>query len=1168
MAFAGSPAFSVLGVVGVDGRQAEAALTSLTNSAEAMASAAEQMADTAEDAFRRFNDRARGARDTTISLRGAFEALASAVFVKTMESWSSSMFAATAKLQDFRRTLVGVTGSAGEAAKVLKEVSEYSDKTPLDTDKMKQAATSFASLKQPIVENLDLAAKLSFLFQVDLTNAAQSVAEANSGVVDSLQRLKEQFAFTADQAQRYGAVVVRGHIQVGRPGSETNDRLMAALRSYVADREKGLGGDLFGGDLGITGAFSNLRSGIFLLLSSLGDQVAPMVKKVSDGMRSMLDWVRALPGPIQSLIAHFSLLVAGIGALAGPLTVLFGFFRLFGLVQQFAGALATLAAGETAAAGATTLLTASFGPLMAAFAVGSVAIALYAASWEKVDKNVHEATKRLTEFHNESKGKLTAGGGKALTDPNLTVSDLSKSGLSTGEAVTIAREFARRAEKNSEGKYDDNRIQTAADELTAAKRRLDPYRNMAGNINEAGMTEQERGRYREAQAEVDAKQKAFDASRQHWLQPAATLTQFAAGNVLGDLKKAFQDLVDKASGKAPPREYHEISFEAERDAQQRSLNNPEMGRKRIEERLKSQVGEAEDSLRAERESQIRLRVRERGLDPAGEKALRESEEGKSILSGGRDDPEQWKAYIDLRKRYNDVRKEGLDVGQQERDNALEMATIERKDTYQQRIQAIEDERAAYSDAYRDRVISEEEFDSKIRDLSVRRAQEDQKQKDAQRDMNLDMAKLYGDDVKAAQIELDKKVRAWRQSGVDAVDVEKRKNAEILQARAEASVKEIQLEQKIADDKAAIRTRRASTQESVLQERRSRGEDVGEALRESRTAESEAQKSDVDARTARRRRALREQIKAETNPRKRREMEAELGNLDASAQAEKESIDQESGSRNRAEAREDVQRKREGEVGQQEVQVSRLGFRNEMLREKIERPGTNLDKVEKEMLSNLRQQYDLQVKILEEKERIAEEGKTEVEKQNLRNQLELDKLKLQGDSLQAARDVTAEIEKQNALNKQAQGQNSFTLGGSYSSYADIMAADKADSDSMRAKFFAKDKKDKKLASKLGFSLDARRNTTFVDANAAKAAGEEATAPPGARTGLEKTAARWAAINEAGKKADLKGRATLVVRVKTQDEQGNKVGDDVDAVVPLDKMVPQDTRNPLGGDGGSY
>ncbi len=1129
-----SAAFNVLGFVGVDDRQAIQALNAISNAATAMSVTATRTGDAAERAFRRFSQQSEDTRRTTISLRGAFEALATASFVRTMESFANSMFSATARMQSFQRTLVGVTGSAAEARKVLREVAAYADKTPIDTDQLKGAAVKFASLKQPIIENLDLAAKLSYLFGVDLPRAAQTVAEANGGVIDALRRLKVEFAFTADQAEKYGAVVSKGHIAIGRPGSETNDRLMKALRAFVADREKGLGGDLFGGDLGIGGAFSNLRSGVFMLLATLGNEVSPLVVTIAKGIRTMIDAFRELPSPILSLVAHFALLVAGIGALVPVFTAIFGFFRLFSLIHQTASALAMLAAAEGTAAGATTLLTASFGPLMAIFAVLTTAVALYQAQLETMDKKTMEASKHLTELHKAGKEATAGLNAAGKSETGSTLQDVLKSN-SSPESLMAERDKMKHFQAVRQEEYDKIR-----QEREVARSEMAGHGYFMTDAQfEEGASEYEK----QLKKEIEKYQAAAGKFSVAVFQKSMT-------NMVNGLKDIANG--SGANAKEDPREYHEILHEAEMDASKRGLNLPGSGRAFQARRLEAQVRESEESIKSERQAQINRTIRENGTITAAER--------KRIESGERDDPEQFKAYLDLRKKLIDVRKEGLEVGQKERDHAERMASIEKTDSYESRIRAIEEERKAYALAYSERTISEEQYDEKIRDLSIRRAEEDQKRLEAQREVDGQLAKLYGDDARAAELEMEKKVQAWRQSGIREVDIEKLKNAEILQATQDRAVKEIQLEQQIADEKAQIRSKRASTQESVLQERASRGEAVGGELRAARSAEGEAQKRDIDTRTRLQRKSLQAQLKAATDPLERRKIQAQLSNLDSAAQAEKEAIDQSVGSRNRSEERAEATKAGEASVGAEQIRSSQLGVKNELLKEKLA-AGGDPQQIGKAMLDNIHKQYELNKQILEDKEKLAEAGKTEAEKANLRNQLELDKLKLQEDSLKAARDVTAEIEKQNALKA---GKSGFTLGGHYSSYEDAMKADQADSDAMRAKYNAK--KDKSLAKKIGFDLDARQNTVFVDPAAARAAGAE-VATPGAQDGLAKTHERWNQINEAGKKADLKGRAHLQVTIQAKDPNGRPFDQSVhEAVIPLDKSIAQDLRNPLGGNGG--
>lgn len=1116
----GSQIFNLSGTIGVDSKAAESALDRFLGVVDGLAAAVEKMAAKSTKAFS-------DTRQSTISLTQAMEALAAAGAVKTMSSFTDKMLDAAKTMQGFTRALTGVTGSVKEAQKALKEVSDYSDRTPIDTDQLKEAAVRFASLKQPILENLDLAAKLSYLFKVDMPRASTTIAEANDGVIDTFRRLRVEFGFTSDQARKYGAIVTGGHLEVGTPGSEANKRLMKALRAFVADREKGLGGDLFAGSAsGITGALSNLRSGLFLTFAALGQTLTPTIASFAKVLRDLLDSIRNLPTPILSLVAHFGLLMAGIAPLVAIFTTLWGFMKMWGLVTQFATAIAGLGATIETTTVAATGLQFALGPMMAAFALASVGIALYQASLEKADKATLEAAAHIAELHKQTQSvgnRLMEKSG--VSETNASYNDISSAGFTSTE-LKASRDKMLTFQQAKQERLDDLESQIRAG--VAANIPASPE-----IIAERDLLKQEVGKYRLAAAKFGTA--VFVKS-------------------MKDLWTQVKDIANpKTVEKAPPREYHEIMKEAKRDQENRDLNLPGVNRGYMESRLKSQIKESERALMVERQNAIDRLQREQG-----EVTKQEREE---IMSGKRDDVEQWKAYLELRKRLTEVQKEGLDLGDKERKQAEKIADLQHKNTPEKRIALIMQEQKAYAEAYKNRVISEEDYDDKIRQLELEREKIIQNQIDNQRNVDIELAKLYGDDVTAAQKALDKKVQGWQEAGVREVDIEKLKNAEILKAQSDMAIRSIEIEQRIADERANIRTKNATTLENSLQERYSQGEDVGGQLRAARGAEAEAQKQDIDNKVKRTRSILKKQLAAENDPAKRRELQAQLENLEAKAKAEKDAIDQNVGSRNRADERAENKAVGESEIGKKKVRIGQLDFENQMLELRQQRGGEDESVLIKKRLENTRKQYELNRQILIDKEKLEEVGRTELEKQNLRNQLQIDLLKLQGDSLKTMEAITAEMEKQNKKDNK----DGFTLGGTYSSYADAMKADEADSAAMREKFY---KKKDKLATKLGFSEAARERTVFLpEVTAAGNMAAEASVP-GASGGLTKTHERWRQIQEAGKAAELKGRAKLVIQVESKDAAGNKVADTQEAIIPLEKSVPQDTRNPLGGVGGRH
>lgn len=1152
-------AFTILGTVAIDGKAAEQALVNLTKAAQSMASASEKMARSAESAFNRADVAARNTVTSVVSLNTALKGLATGAFAVQMQSFAQRMIGATAQTQDFRRALTAVTGSAAEAEKVLKKVFQYAKETPYEAANLTEIAVKFASMKQPIEENITLAAKLAYIFKKDLSNAGDIVAQANAGVIDSLTRLKEQFGFTIEEARKYGAVIAGGSIVVGNKGDEANNRLMKALRNFVADREKGLGGNVFGGPQGIAAAISNVGDTAFQALAALGEKIAPDVLALSDALQKMLEWVKQLPDPILTLVARlagFFAIVVPLAAALGPMSVVLGIFgkalgsSLLPLARLIGGLAGVTPASQAAGVAINGFTSATLGPAILAFAAISIGIELYIDHLRQLDKQTLESTKRLADFHKAAAGINPAlrESGKSIT--TATVQDIENLNLSPEQLRkqgSQMRDFAKQKQERMDQEDKD-------------------FRGLPMIAQGLG------------QKQHDAEMQKLTEEKNKYEAAAVRYEGLAAKAAFEGLRNYLQNVLTKTSKTATPaREYHELGAEAEKDSQLRGIN--EMSRQTQESELKKQSEEAYRGIREQRMRKLReLGIKDEDAEGYVNKTKDLSknkispDEAGAIVGGQRDNPEQAKMALELRKQYLHVRKEGLDVSVQEIQHSQKLADIEHTNTPEKRIAALTAEQDLIKQAAAAKVISADEASQRLHQLDLQIKDETQKQKDSETALKADLKRLYGQDVAAFELELGKKTRAMREAGATEVQIAQFTAAEKARVYVEDKDKAIQAERDILAAKANIRNQQLSTKEASLQERLGQGEDVGEELRKTQQEKLKGTLGDIDADAGHRKQQLQNQLKRkDLGSAERRKLEAELGNLPASTQADKDAAVQSSESQQRAQQREEDKRKAEAALTGKELSQSQLQMKQTMLQDQLKQPGANADAIGKKMMDNLTSQLNLGKQILADKLAMDEVGKSEAEKANLQAKYKLDVLKLEQESLATARQITAEMDAQNQ--KSQKGGDGFSLGGMFTSYADAMAADKADSDSMRAKYnsMGGSRKGATEAARLGVDPNALKNTlektpSFLpDAKMVKegTAHRELAGP-----GTPKADARNAEIARAGAAADAKGRPVLVkgaatLKVEVAYPDGTTV-EGGKAEIPMDRAASENTQNdPLGG-----
>lgn len=139
---------------------------------------------------------------------------------------------------------------------------------------------------------------------------------------------------------------------------------------------------------GFGGSLEKLKSSIDVLVTSLGEALAPTIQQVADKIQSVVDWFNSLDSSQQEQIAQIAMLVAAIGpvlAIGGRLISGLGsIVSMAGSVSSFLG---TIGVSLGAALGPILLVVAGIGALVAAF------VALYNTNDEfkaKVDATWNE----------------------------------------------------------------------------------------------------------------------------------------------------------------------------------------------------------------------------------------------------------------------------------------------------------------------------------------------------------------------------------------------------------------------------------------------------------------------------------------------------------------------------------------------------------------------------------------------------------------------------------------------------------------------------------------------------------------------------------------------------------------------------------------------------------
>ena len=255
--------------------------------------------------------------------------------------------------------------------------------------------TGMARLISPSAEGAAMMDKLG----ISVTNADGSMKDS----VQIQKELHDAFGQLSESEQIAAASAIFGKNQMApwlalintAPGDV--DKLSAAL-----DKE-GTAMEMQSAMMsGFAGSIEQLKSGLDVLLTSLGEALAPIIQKVVAGLQTVVNWFNNLSPTMQTVIATIGVIVAAIG----PVLVILG--TIASAIGSIITLVGTLGPALAALGGIFTALTGPVGIVIAIIAaLIAIGVLLY-KNWDTIKAKALEVKNWVVTQWNALKASVTA----------------------------------------------------------------------------------------------------------------------------------------------------------------------------------------------------------------------------------------------------------------------------------------------------------------------------------------------------------------------------------------------------------------------------------------------------------------------------------------------------------------------------------------------------------------------------------------------------------------------------------------------------------------------------------------------------------------------------------------------------------------------------------------
>lgn len=310
-----------------------------------------------------------------------------------------------AEIETSTRAFETFIGNAEDAAEAIEKIRKASEKSPFDTKELIRANQLLITTGEDADDVRNTISALADAIALtggsndELSRMASNLQQIkNAGKATSMDI--RQFAYAGIDVYGILAETTGKNVEELKKMDITYEELSKALQVAASEGGKYYQGQEKMADT-LNGKINQLKKTFTDLLGELSESLMPTINKLTEGLKGIVDWFKALDPQQKEMITKIGLALVALGPallIIGKLITAGGI--IVGLAAKVAAKIAVMSAGTSAFSGVIAALTGPVGIVIGVITALSAALVYLYNTNEDVKKKVQETWQNIVDLFN------------------------------------------------------------------------------------------------------------------------------------------------------------------------------------------------------------------------------------------------------------------------------------------------------------------------------------------------------------------------------------------------------------------------------------------------------------------------------------------------------------------------------------------------------------------------------------------------------------------------------------------------------------------------------------------------------------------------------------------------------------------------------------------------